>query len=1003
MPVSEKEFVFLETHSVYSLCEGTMTLRELINYASTHEFSYISLSDTNGFYGLIYYLKLSRQAGLRPLLSVRVKSNRFNGLLLARSVKGYEQISVFLSAVHQHKEAEPDALLSRACYKEIFVITAQREILACKLPHVYAEINLLTKNYGAVHRFARSNGVEPVLVYPVYFRHPRDYKLHRVLRAVYYKKKISALTRGEYQPSGACFCSAAAIRAKYAHFQRAIANTHYIAAKAFFNFSYGRPVFPSCGPGAYADLQKICYANISRRYDPAPAALYSRLQKELTVIRTKGFSDYFLVVHDIVSRFPITCGRGSAAASLVSYLLFITHVDPLEHNLFFERFLHEERQDPPDIDIDFPWDTRDKVLAYIFKKYGYAKTAMVANHITFSLRSSWREVARVYGLPENMIKAVNKKIISFYGCQENKIKKKRYAGKQDPSLAALTQQAQSLERAVRHLAVHCGGVIITPQPVDRYVPVQRSAKGVRIIQFEKEQAEAYGLVKMDILGNRSLAVVRDCLGALKANYNLNIDYACFDPRQDPRTIAMLARGDTIGVFYVESPAMRQLQQKTGRGDYYHLVIHSSIIRPAAHTYINEYVKRLHGKKFTCPLPELQNILEETYGIMCYQEDITRVAVAAAGFTLKQAQELRKTIGNSNKKKRIAFLKNMFFRKLAQRKVPQTVSAALWQMISSFAGYSFCKAHSASYALLSFKAAWLKAHYPAEFLAAVIKNGGGFYIAPAYIAEARRLGLQVIPPDINRSACHYYGCKDKIYTGLIQIKGLSRQAVMVCLQERRSRGWYTSLYDFLNRTHIPHRDTVLFVKSGCFDRLETLSRPGLLLLLHTFFQAEKQAAAGDDQRQQYEAAKQKAFSVQPYTGEQLFALEKEIFGFSLRCHPMVYYRPYLQKKQLIYAAELGDYCGQTVQIAGVLISAKTVMSKDHRLMQFVSFEDETAVCETVFFPAFYKKYYALLFSRQPCILTGTVREEFSALTLQVRKVTKIAAACGMKPVFSSLAS
>jgi len=309
-----------------------------------------------------------------------------------------------------------------------------------------------------------------------------------------------------------------------------------------------------------------------------------RLEDELSLIRDKGFTDYFLVVADIVRKAPITCGRGSAAASVVSYLLGITHVDPIRHQLFFGRFLSANRRDFPDIDVDFPWDERDTVLESVERTYGSERTAMVTNHVGFRSRAAVREIAKVYGIPPAEIKQVTKRL-SFFG-RPKKIRKRmtRHPKFQNVQLEEpwpeILQLAGRLDGIPRHLSVHCGGTIIVPDRVSHYVPVQRAAKGVRVIQWEKDQAEAAGLVKIDLLGNRSLAVIRDALAAIRDNTGRNISYAKFNPLDDPATQKLIARGETMGVFYVESPAMRQLQQMAGRGDYEHLIIHSSIIRPA---------------------------------------------------------------------------------------------------------------------------------------------------------------------------------------------------------------------------------------------------------------------------------------------------------------------------------------------------------------------------------------------------------------------------------------
>ncbi len=385
------------------------------------------------------------------------------------------------------------------------------------------------------------------------------------------------------------------------------------------------------------------------------------------------------------------------------------------------------------------------------------------------------------------------------------------------------QLATRLESLPRHLATHCGGVILAPDRVSRYVPVERSAKGIHIIQWEKDQTETAGLVKIDLLGNRSLAVIRDTLAAIRSNTGKTIDYASLNPVDDPATMDLLSRGDTMGVFYVESPAMRQLQQRTGRGDFEHLVIHSSIIRPAANRYIQEYIRRLHGAPYEPLHPSLKELLAETYGILVYQEDVVRVAMALAGFNWAEADGLRKVISKKSPAQ-LSDYRKRFVDGCRQRGIAEEVVKAVWDMFISFSGYSFCKPHSASYALVSFKSAYLKAHYPAEFMAAVISNGGGYYSTLAYISEARRMGITVLGPDINESDWNYRGAGKTIRMGLQQLQNIRQDTVQGILDERSRNGPFTSLEDFLRRVQLTPADGSVLVKSGALDSLAGAAIP-----------------------------------------------------------------------------------------------------------------------------------------------------------------------------------
>jgi error-prone DNA polymerase len=976
------DVVLLENHSVYSLCEGTIFMSELAAHAKSRGDEYLAICDTNGFYGIVRFLEECRQEGLRPVIGVRLQNGSFSGILVARNMRGYAQLCSLVTGVHQEEGFNLKGEILRRPAKHYFVITRDREVLGKRPEGVFAEINVLRKDYGADFAYARRVGAPPVFISPVYFLEREHHHLHLLLRAISQNRKLSSLPPGEIETRYAYPRSTEEIVSSYAQLGEALRNTTLIARKAQFEFPLGTPIFPKFCENSFERLKALCYENLEKRYPRVTPPVLKRLEKELDLIGRKGFADYFLVVHDFVKRSPYTCGRGSAAASLVSFLLFITHVDPLRHNLFFERFLNEARPDPPDIDVDFPWDTRDDILDYIFRRHSKKNAAMVSNHITFSSRSSVREVAKVYGVPENEISGVTKNIGYYYNRTSDEFQEYAKHSERSPLFVKVFRDAVEIHGRPRHLSVHCGGVVITPKPIYYYIPVEKAPKGVNIIQLEKDQAEDFGFVKIDVLGNRSLAVVRDCLELIEKHYGERIRYEEFNPLNDRRTMEMLRDGETIGVFYVESPAMRQLQKKTRKGDYEHLVIHSSIIRPAANIYIHEYVERLRGKTWEPLLPEMGEILKDSYGIMCYQEDITRIALEVAGMPLSEADEIRKVILRKNKVRRKLELKDRFHEGLRRRGVGEETIGQIWDMIESFSGYSFCKPHSASFALLSFKCCYLKAHYPAEFMGAVLKNQGGYYSPLAYISEARRMGLRVELPDINVSRNGYFGQGNTISMGFMQIKNLSAEIVEKLVAERERRGHYEGLMDFMDRTDAGLADTVILVKAGCFRNVERYNQPQLLFMANSF----RRSGANRDEDMLRDLGRFGRRVTPPpmrdIGRERKLCTEQELFGFIASVHPMDYYRPFIEDRRVMPAGELERHVGRTVKVAGILVTAKTVLTKNDELMQFISFEDETAIFETVFFPRVYKKYALKLSHQAPYILTGRVDTEFEVMSLNV---------------------
>jgi error-prone DNA polymerase len=551
------------------------------------------------------------------------------------------------------------------------------------------------------------------------------------------------------------------------------------------------------------ELREAAYDGARQRYgEDLPEPVVDRLEHELRIIGEMNFCAYFLLVQDIVRRSPRTCGRGSGAASLVAYCLGITNVCPVKHNLYFGRFLNPGRTDPPDIDVDFAWDERDDLIGGVLDQYG-DHAAMVSSHILFQPRMAVRETAKVFGLTDAEIGRVTRRLPWFWRIHRpgasliSDLQQRPEAKALDfihpwPEILSLAEQLIGIPR---YLSVHPGGVVITPQPVSHYVPVQRAAKGVPIIQWEKEATEDAGLVKIDLLGNRSLGVIRDAIHNVREN---RIDFKEYgwEPEDDADTQALLAQGRTMGCFYIESPAMRLLQQKAGVGDFEHLVIHSSIIRPAANDCIQEYIRRLHGGSLGAHPPPAHR---------CARRDLRHHGLPGGCLQGRQGPgrfrcRSRRPAQDHVQKRPAAAPRRLppalSRRSPAARCHPEQIEA-IWQMMMSFSGYSFCKPHSASYARVSFQAAYLKVHHPAEFMAAVISNQGGFYSTFAYVSEARRLGVEILPPDVRHSHIHWTGRDNAMRVGLMAIRGLSAKTLDRIVTQR-SRRPFDHLFDFFER-------------------------------------------------------------------------------------------------------------------------------------------------------------------------------------------------------------
>jgi len=988
-------------HSGYSFHQGTATLEQLVESAGNLGWKSLALTDLNGIYGSVWFWRMTKEAGLQPILGAELKEDRGeSAILLVKSAEGYKRLCRILSQRH----LKENFCLRRALREDsagLCVLTSQEPLalFLSKIPDLDFYFIITPNQIQRSLRFARNHHLQPVAGAPVFYLKPEDRVLHHLLRAIDLNQSLSGVRQEELVSEPGWMPSPAEFQKWYQAFPEALRHLEALVEKCVLPrppwgetvlFDFEGRTRDQC----FHLLAQKAREGARKRYCGLGPEVNARIDKELGLIRDKGLASYFLIIEDIVKRFPITCGRGSAAASVISYCLFITQVDPIRHNLFFERFLSPGRKDPPDIDLDFPWDERDQALEYVFQRYGPERAAMVSNHLSFQGRAALRETARVFGIPEPEISRVTGRMRGFLDLlQPIKEMKKDplFRGLNfDPPWDRIIELALRLEGLPCGMSVHCGGVVIAERIQDR-VPVQTAAKGVNIIQWEKDQTEDAGLVKLDLLGNRSLAVIRDGLSGLNEKQGLKLKYDELEPLDDAETQELIAGGKTMGVFYIESPATRQLQQKTRVGDFEHLVIHSSIIRPAAHKWINEYVKRLRGERWEPIDPRLNQVLSGSYGIMVYQEDVMKVASELADFSIEDADELRRTLSKKHREKKLREFKRKFQAGAGKNGLGLEQSEKIWEMIGSFQGYSFCKPHSASYAMVSFKSAWLKAHYPAEFISAVISNQGGYYSAFAYLSEARRMGLSVKMPEINQSRFEYTAEGEAIRVGLMQIKGLKKNFAGRMLREREENGRYQGLLEFMDRVEPEPESARLLVKAGCFDQLEGAeARIKLLWMINNRARLRPKGQAG-----LFPAGGKIPGSVRKPTEDELLRQEEETLGFLISRHPLALFQDQIQKLPVTSAAEFRNKIGRRIIAAGVCVTGKLAETSRGELMQFVSFEDERDIYETVFFPKAYRRYCPLLRINSACLLFGTVTSDLNAISLQVENIKPLGKRPGLK--------
>ncbi|MBN1699828.1 MAG: DNA polymerase III subunit alpha [Spirochaetales bacterium] len=985
----------IHLRSNYSLLGGCLSPEEICRYASTKGFPAVGMVDRNNMYGLPRFLAAAGRFGIKPVAGVAVRTgggDLFTAYIMNR--KGFSRIAGIITALlyeespfrkdERKSSHDPVADLLEHGWDGLSIVSdnfsllkrlagRERRGLFVKLTWGRGYIGLL--------RAARAMSLPVIGINDGVVLDRNDVWFFNLLRAIDLNTTIGRLPEGEKLLSHQRIATTDEMEAFFSAVPEALRNAAVLADESAAEEIVGKGyVFPRFRDldenGAFSLLRRLCMAGVGRRYGSIRPDIEKRLNYELSIIRRKHFAAYFLVVHDIVSRCPRTCGRGSSAASIVSYLLGITHIDPLKYNLFFERFLNMGRKDPPDIDVDFPWDERDIVLKYVFDTYR-GRSGMVANHVTFGRRSCIREPAKALGIPEEEIG----RLVSLWREE-----------KRDGLPPYLKKVSERIFGFPHYIGVHCGGVVVTPEPITGYTHLQPSIAGYPVIAWEKEGTEDAGLVKIDLLGNRSLAVLRDTIEFIGERYGRKIEWDRFNPLDNKKARQLIGNGNTTGIFYIESPATRQLLKKMKRGDFEHIVIASSIIRPAANMYIREYVRRLGTGTYTPLHPLIGETLKETLGIMVYQEDVSRVAIDLAGFSVEEADALRKIIAKKDREHRLADFREHFVMGGRARGVSEEVLVTVWNMILSFKGYSFCKPHSASYALVSYKLAYLKAYYPLEFMTSVINNGGGYYSRQTYLNEIRRMGFAVLGPDVTASR-YDYSIEDRrengevraaLRVGLGQLVELSREFVESIIREREMKP-FRGFQDFLRRTHPGLPEMRILIRSGALDRLgEKLSRPAMFWL---YFNTEKSDGF---------------FLIPPvpdFIGDYPagIKLRDEIatLGLIISHHPLAVFRKRiacrLTKKSIfpfISSREIPAFINRQVCIAGLIVTGKEVVTKADETMIFVSFEDPYSMFETVFFPPVFRRFFPLLEEVGIYLITGKVEEDQGAISINVDAIEKL---------------
>ncbi len=836
----------------------------------------------------------------------------------------------------------------------------------------------------------------------VHFIRPEEHLHHRVLNAIRTGSLLTRVAPPEITSAAAWFKSAEEMRRAFPDHPEALAATLEIAERCNLELELGKLIFPEFpvpeGETPFSYLWKLCFEGARQRYRPLRPEVLARLTHELEVIHKLNLAPYFLLVWDIVEearrRGIPAVARGSAASSIATYCLGISRVCPLRWGLYFERFLNEQRGDCPDIDLDICGARRDALLDYVYKRWGQEHVAMIASFVTMHARLALREVAKVFGLspgevnhftrrlPHRPVREILEAIRTLPEC--------RALPAQEEPWKTILEVALRLDDFPRHLGIHpCGTVISAPAHqggLTRLVPLEVATKGIVVTQYDMNAVEALGLIKMDLLGQRGLTTMSLALANIEQATHQHVDFDAL-PEGDPATCAMIARGRTMGVFQIESPGMRGLLrtlEASARGGLEEICLALALIRPGASEYGSKetFLKRLRKQEpVRYAHPCLEPILGETLGVCVYQEQVMQIAQAVGSLSLAEADLVRRTSAKFADQRERERLRAKFLKAAARMGLEGAEREATWQMVEKFAGFGFCKAHAATYADLSYRIAYLKAHYPAEFLAAMCSAGAGFYHVSAYVEEAKRWGLEVRLPSVNHSRLEYTtetsGSSGRaIRIGLMQVKGLHLETIEKIVRSRERHGPYRSLEDFLRRVPVERDEIEALVKCGAFDEVgnEKTTRPALLWRLNLMRAAAAPPASPAGmlfpEALPPPAPEPIATPAADYTREQRLAYEQEILEVNVSGHPL----DRIKRNGEAWSNELDALRGRRVTLLGWLVTFRHVGTKDYRNMMFLTLEDQRGLYEAVLFPGAYERYGGLVFETRALRVTGRVQPD-----------------------------
>lgn len=1039
------KFTHLHVHSHYSLLDGLSKIPDLVSRAKELGMDSLALTDHGVMYGAVEFYKECKKQGIKPIIGnelylardkleskkPNVDNKNYHIILLAKNEIGYKNLVKLTTIAHlkgfYYKPRIDEETLAKyseglicssAClqgkiprliasnrieeaeksikkFQEIF----GKENFYLELQH-HPKIDTQEKVNKELIKLSKKTGAQLIATCDSHYLRKEDAEAHDILILINTGADRNDAERMTMKDMDLSLKSPEEMAKIFKDVPEAISNTQKIAEQCNFDFILGKTKLPKYdvpeGKTAFQYLKELTEEGLKNRYSKITKEIRNRVEEELSVIETTGFASYFLIVQDFINwakgnRIVVGPGRGSAPGSIVSYALNITTIDPIEYGLLFERFLNKDRISMPDIDIDFTDRRRDEVIEYVSEKYGHNRVAQIITFGTMAARAVIRDVGRALGLAYDYCDKIAKMIPPLKFDLDRTLKEvKEFKNlyNNDPQAKKLIDYAKKLEGCARHSSKHACGVVISAEPLDNVVPLKHpSADDESIItQYEMHAIEDLGLLKMDFLGLKNLTIIEDTLNRIYKIHDKNINIQNI-PLDDKKVYKIFQEGNTTGVFQFESDGFKRYLKELKPTEFNDLIAMVSLYRPGPIELIPTYIRRKNGKEKVEYLhPLMEPILKDTYGIMVYQEQVMRLARDMAGFTLSEADVLRKAIGKKIQSLMMAQKKKLIDG-MNKNNIDKKISTQIWNWIEPFASYSFNKSHATAYATIAYQTAYLKNYYPVEFMSALlISEKGNTDRISVLIDECKKMNIKILPPDINESYREFSVVpkENQIRFGLFAIKNVGDAVVNIIISERKENGPFSSMEDFVTRVEskaLNKKAMESMIKAGVFDRFE---ERGILLanledLLSWARQKQKSKEGGQKDlfgslSDSDNTATLTLMSVDQTPTEKMLLWEKELLGLYVSDHPLEKYRKKLNGNTYqiskITSADF-NISNQRVKIGGIVSSAKKIITKKGQTMMFLGIEDFTDKIEVVVFPAIYNQFENKLQENKILLVSGRI--------------------------------